>query len=118
MPPPRPNYQFLPLPRPPKGKQSGPKPADKLGGEMITFFKQCVAKRQTYLGKIAEAWGTLVPLTLSEHCSLESLSRGTLTVVVDSSSHLYELKQLLLAGIQQQMFLVCKSTGLKKISLK
>jgi hypothetical protein len=115
---PRPNYQFLQLQRLQKVKQSGPKPADKLGGEMVTFFKQCVAKRQTHLGKIAEAWGTLVPLTLSEHCSLESLSRGTLTVVVDSSSHLYELKQLLLAGIQQQMFLACKSTGLKKISLK
>jgi hypothetical protein len=115
---PRPNYEFLKLQRLQKVKQSGPRATDKLGGEMITFFKQCVAKRQTHLGKIAEAWGTLVPLSLSEHCSLESLSRGTLTVVVDSSSHLYELKQLLLAGIQQQMFLACKSTGLKKISLK
>jgi hypothetical protein len=85
---------------------------------MVSFFKQCVAKRQTHLGKIAEAWGTLVPPSLSEHCSLESLSRGTLVVVVDSSSHLYELKQLLLAGIQQQMFLACKSAGLKKITLK
>jgi hypothetical protein len=101
-----------------KVKQSGPKPVDKLGGEMVTFFKQCVAKRQTNLGKIAQAWGTLVPATLSEHCALESLSRGTLTVIVDSSSHLYELKQLLLAGIQQQLLLACKSAGLKKIALK
>jgi hypothetical protein len=91
---------------------------EKLGGEMVAFFKQCVEKRQTKLGKIAEAWGTLVPANLSDHCSLESLSRGTLTVIVDSSSHLYELKQLLLAGIQQQMFLACRSTGLRKINLK
>jgi hypothetical protein len=115
---PRPNYEFLQLQRLQKVKQSGPPPADKLGGEMVTFFKQCVAKRQTHLGKIAEAWGTLVPPALSDHCSLESLSRGTLVVVVDSSSHLYELKQLLLAGIQQQLLLACKSAGLKKITLK
>jgi len=118
MPLPRPNYQFMQLQRLQKVKQSGPPPVDKLGGEMVTFFKQCVAKRQTNLGKIAEAWGMLVPATLSEHCSLESLSRGTLTVIVDSSSHLYELKQLLLAGIQQQLLLACKSAGLKKIALK
>ena len=41
-----------------------------------------------------------------------------LTVIVDSSAHLYELKQLLLAGLQQQLLLACKSTGLKKITLK
>jgi len=118
MPLPQPNYEFLKLQRLQKVKQSSPKPAEKLGGEMVSFFKQCVAKRQTKLGKIAEAWGTLVPLSLSEHCSLESLSRGTLVVVVDSSSHLYELKQLLLAGIEQQLKLACKSAGLKKITLK
>jgi hypothetical protein len=118
MPLPRPNYEFLQLQRLQKVKQSAPPPVDKLGGEMVNFFKQCVAKRQTKLGKIAEAWGTLVPASLTEHCALESLSRGTLTVVVDSSSHLYELKQLLLAGIQQQLLLACKSAGLRKITLK
>ena len=115
---PRPNLAFIQLQRLQKVKQSGPAATPKLGGEMVSFFKQCVTKRQTHLGKIAEAWGTLVPPSLSDHCSLESLSRGTLVVVVDSSSHLYELKQLLLAGIQQQLLLACKSAGLKKITLK
>jgi hypothetical protein len=41
-----------------------------------------------------------------------------LTVIVDSSSHLYELKQLLLAGLQQQLLLACKSSGLRKIALR
>ncbi len=96
-----------------------PSPAfDKLGPEMIRFFKQSVQKRQTKLGKIAECWDRLVPETLIEHCALESLTRGSLVVIVDSSSHLYELKQLLLAGLQQQILLACKSTGLRKITLK
>jgi hypothetical protein len=89
-----------------------------LGPELIGFFKQSVAKRQTKLVKIAEVWQVLVPSTLIEHCALESLNRGSLTVLVDTSSHLYELKQLLLAGLQDQLLLACKSTGLKKITLK
>ena len=89
-----------------------------LGQEMISFFKQSVEKRHTKLAKIAECWGALVPETLNDHCALESLSRGSLTVIVDSSSHLYELKQLLLAGLEQQLMLACKSAGLRKITLK
>ena len=91
---------------------------DALGPEMISFFRQSVEKRHTRLGKIAECWGRLIPETLSEHCALESYHRGSLTVIVDSSSHLYELKQLLLAGLQQQLLLACKSAGLRKINLK
>ena len=37
---------------------------------------------------------------------------------MDSSSHLYELKQLLLAGLQQQLLLACKPAGLRKVMLK
>jgi hypothetical protein len=98
-------------------KKTTPLP-DRLGPEMIAFFKQSVEKRHTKLSKIAECWATLIPETLNDHCALESYSRGSLTVVVDSSPHLYELKQLLLAGIQQQLFIACKATGLRKISLK
>ena len=89
-----------------------------LGPEMIDFFKRSVAKRQTKLGKVAEAWDALVPRFLAEHCALESLTRGTLVVMVDSSSHLYELKQLLLAGLEQQVLIACKSAGLRKITLR
>jgi hypothetical protein len=55
---------------------------------------------------------------LDAHCALESLNRGTLTVIVDSASHLYELKQLLLAGLQDQLLLACRSTGLRKVALR
>jgi hypothetical protein len=92
--------------------------ASPLGPEMVNFFQNSVQKRQTKLTQLAACWSQLVPETLADHCSLESLSRGTLVVLVDSASHLYELKQLLLAGLQQQLFLACKFAGLKKISLK
>ena len=89
-----------------------------LGPEMISFFKQSVQKRQTKLSNVAAAWSQLIPEMLNEHCALEGMSRGSLTVVVDSASHLYELKQLLLAGLQQQLLLACGSNGLRKIVLK
>ena len=68
--------------------------------------------------KLAEAWATLVPETLSEHCALEGFHRGTLTVLVDNSSHMYEMKQVLLAGLQEQLLIACRSAGLQKIALK
>ena len=96
-----------------------PAPATQaIGPELVSFFKNSVEKRHTKLGKIGDCWSRLVPELLSEHCALESFSRGTLTVIVDSSPHLYELKQLLLAGLQQQLIVACGSTGLKKISLR
>ncbi|HLL87841.1 MAG TPA: DciA family protein [Tepidisphaeraceae bacterium] len=94
------------------------RPADMIGPELIAFFKQSVEKRQGKLSKLAECWDALIPSTLADHCCLEGFSRGTLTVLVDSSSHLYELKQLLLAGLQDQLLLACKSAGLRKVTLK
>src|SRR5688500_11047972 len=96
-----------------------PAPAQApIGPELVSFFKHSVQKRHTKLGKIGECWSQLVPELLNEHCALESFSRGTLVVIVDSSSHLYELKQLLLSGLERQLLVACGSTGLKKVSLK
>ncbi len=101
-----------------RAKARAPFAGDALGPELVGFFKQSVAKRQAKLCQIATAWAGLVPETLDRHCALESLNRGSLTVLVDSSSHLYELKQLLLAGLQDQLLLACKTSGLKKVALK
>jgi hypothetical protein len=89
-----------------------------LGEEMVGFFNQTVRQRQTKLAKIAEAWALLVPESLSDHCTLHGLSRGRLTVLIDSSAHLFELKQLLLAGLEDQILMACRSGGLRKITLK
>ena len=99
-------------------KRSDAPAGSALGPELVSFFKNSVQKRQTKLAKIADAWSRLVPEMLAEHCALESLNRGTLTVLVDSASHLYQLKQLLLAGLQQQLLLACGHLGLKKIALR
>jgi hypothetical protein len=99
-------------------KGAAPRESPLLGGEVVHFFKQSVQKRQAKFGRIAQCWEQLVPAGLAEHCALESLHRGSLTVIVDSSSHLYELKQRLLDGLENQMKLTCLSAGLRKIMLK
>jgi hypothetical protein len=118
MPLPRPNQPFVELQRLQTNKQFRPKPAEKLSADLVSFFKQVVEKRQGKLGKIAEAWQSMIEEGLCDHCALESLHRGTLTVVVDSSAHLYQLKQVLLSGVQKKLLAQCKGAGLRKIALK
>lgn len=100
-------------------KQRSPRPTSiPLGEEMVEYFNRTIRRRQSRLSAIAEQWTLLVPELLCDHCTLHGLSRGTLTVLVDSAVHLYELRQLLLAGLQQQILLACKAEGLRKIALK
>lgn len=99
-------------------KQASAPDDSTLGPEMIAYFSQTVQKRQTKLGRMSEAWAQLVPETLLAHSTIYSYHRGTLVVLVDTAAHLYEIKQLLLAGLEDQLFLACKTFALRKISLK
>jgi hypothetical protein len=101
-----------------RAKQRALPQPDALGPDMLAFFKNSIQKRQSKLSAIAECWSRLIPEHLLEHCALEGFHSGTLKVVVDSSPHLYELKQLLLAGLQQQILIACKPSGLRKVTLK
>jgi hypothetical protein len=107
-----------PLPRLARVKAAPPEVPDALGPQLVAFFKTSVQKRQTKLEKLADCWSQLVPELLNEHCALEGFSRGALTVLVDSASHLYELKQLLLAGLEKQLLTACAGAGLKKVVLR
>jgi|KBSMisStandDraft_5_1062788.scaffolds.fasta_scaffold1090503_2 hypothetical protein len=93
-------------------------PAAALGDDLVRFFKKSVQRPQQKLGVIGDAWRNLIPSTLLEHTALDAFFKGNLTVLVDSSSHLYELRTLLLSGLHQQLLIACKSSGLRKITLK
>jgi hypothetical protein len=89
-----------------------------LGEEAITLFNKDIRKRHEKFGKISEAWATLVPELLRERATLSAYTKGTLTVLVDSASHMYELRQLLGSGLEAQLKVACASEGLRKVSLK
>ncbi len=101
-----------------KWKTTRRKPVGRLGDEVISIFKKDIEKRQSKFGEIGGAWLQLVPEKLQEYAELSSLSRGTLTVLVQGSTNLYQLKQAMLAGLQVQLLHACRSEGLKKIVLK
>lgn len=89
----------------------------RIGESLVQFYKSTVQRTQKFAG-IAEVWETLLPPELLAHTCLESFRAGTLTVLVDSSSHLYRLKQLLLQDLQKRMLELCRGRGLKKITLR
>jgi hypothetical protein len=95
-------------------------PADlgTIGASLVEFFKGSVQKRQAKLGKLGAAMALMVPEPLLGHCCVESFNRGTLTILCDSSSHLYDLKSLLLAGLEKQLLAACKSAGLSRVVVK
>lgn len=101
-----------------RAKQPRRRETPMLGGDLVSFFKQHVQKRQGKFERIAEVWSQLIPSTLLPHTCLESFHAGTLKVLVDSSSHLYELKTVLLAGLERQILLAAGPAGLRKISPK
>lgn len=115
---PVPDETFLLLQRMARHKSTRAPETAPIGDALVEFFKKNIEKRHTKVGKVTESWIKLVPPSLCDHCTLEGMHRGTLTVLVDSSSHLYELKQLLLAGLEQQLTLACKAAGLRKVTLK
>lgn len=101
-----------------KWKSAKPYTPHVLGEDAIELFNTQIKKRHAKFGKLSEAWGTLVPAMFQEHTMLATFVRGVLTVHVDSSPHLYELKQLMLAGLEDQLLLACRGEGLKKLTLK
>ncbi len=92
-------------------------PAQNLGASLVGFYKANVERTRKFAG-IGQAWESLVPSEMLEHCCLQSYRTGNLTILVDSSPHLYRLKQLLLAGLDRQMRETCRALGLKKITIR
>jgi hypothetical protein len=89
-----------------------------IGADLVDFYKEHVERRQNRFGKLADIWATFIPSTLLPHTCLESFHAGTLKVLVDSSSHLFELKTVFLAGLEKQILLAGRSAGLRKITTR
>lgn len=81
-------------------------------------FKREVERPYKQLGAIVELWEQFVPADVLPHTRLESLARGVLRVIVDSSSQLYELDRLLRGGIERQLIMAHKGPAFRKVQLR
>jgi len=70
---------------------------------MALLMKHKLGKKVRQVGKLAAIWDEILPATIREHTALDSFNRGVLTVLVDSSSHRYQLQTLLAAGLQKEI---------------
>jgi hypothetical protein len=74
-----------------------------LGQPLAVLMKYVLAKKVRQLGKLAEIWDELIPAEIREHTALDGLNRGTLSVIVDSSAHRFQLQTLLMAGLEREL---------------
>lgn len=89
-----------------------------LGSEVLRFYRVYAQKRQPALVALAALCQQLIPELFHPHFAIESFHRGTLTLLLDSAPHLYELRQLLLAGLERQLLVAGAPHGLRRIQLK
>jgi hypothetical protein len=74
-----------------------------LSESLAILMKHRLAKRVRQLSRLAEIWDEVVPGSIREHTAMESLNSGVLTVMVDSSSHRFQLQMLLAGGLQREI---------------
>ena len=77
--------------------------AARLGEVLLPWFEKVVAKPAEKLAGVVELWQALVPERLAKRSRLLALSRGTLSVAVDSASLLAELDGQLRGGVLRQL---------------
>jgi hypothetical protein len=66
---------------------------------MGILTRHVLAKRVRQLSSLAAAWDEVIPSSIREHTALEGFNRGTLTVLVDSAPHRFQLQMLLDGGL-------------------
>lgn len=87
-------------------------------GFMKAQFKRDVEKPYKQLVAMAELWPRLVPADLVARTKLETISRGVLKVIVDSSGALFQLDRLLRDGLETKIITQHKGPAFRKIQLR
>ena len=77
--------------------------AAPLGQSLAFLMKHILEKRVRQLGRLAEIWDECMPQAIRDHTALESFRDGTLTVMVDSAAHRYQLRTLLSGGLMKEI---------------
>jgi hypothetical protein len=81
-------------------------------------FKREVEKPHKQLGAMVDLWEAMLPPDITRHTRLESLAKGTLRVVIDSSARLYELDRMLREGLQDRIITAFKGPAFRRIQLR
>jgi hypothetical protein len=85
-------------------------------GELVSTFVQRLAPTEGRYDSVAQALAGLLPGTLHAHCRVGSLSNGSLKLLADGSSYLFEL-QLCKAVLLRELQRLCPGAKVRRIEV-
>ncbi len=88
-----------------------------MGSSIQQFLKKQVQPRMKKFAVVSQAWEMNLPEELVEHTCIESFRGGQLNVLVDSSSHQYELNLMLKEGLLDALREMCPNVSIRKIKV-
>ncbi|BAM03582.1 DciA family protein [Phycisphaera mikurensis] len=91
---------------------------DESLGFLAAAFQREVARPHKQLAGLVGVWNELVPPAVAGRTRLESLTRGTLSVAVDSSATLDVLDRLLRGGLRVEIIKANRGPALRRIRLR
>ena len=93
-------------------------PRDDSMAFVSAMFKRDIARPFKQLGELVELWEQLLPAELVAATRLESLSRGVLSVAVDSSARLYDLDRRLREGLERELITRHRGPAFRRVKLR
>jgi len=84
--------------------------------EALEGFVERLAPVHASASSVTEAWDVILPPNLRQHCTIGAITGGTIKVIVDAASYMYELqlcKDELLAELRR----LCPGAGLRRMQI-
>jgi len=83
-------------------------------GEVVVGFVEALERVPARYDSVTEALEGLLPPPMRGHCRLGQISGGSIKIVADSASYMYEL-QLCKAELLEELQRLCPGAGLRRI---
>jgi hypothetical protein len=85
-------------------------------GDLVAPFVQALRPVHERYDSLAEVWDDLLPDNLRSHCRVGGLADGSLKVLADGSSYLYEL-QLCRGVLLRELQRLCPAAKVRRIDV-
>ena len=85
-------------------------------GEFVAGFVEALERVPARCDSLSEALQGLLPPPMRGHCRLGEISGGSIKIVADSASYMYEL-QLCKTELLEELQRLCPSAGLRRVQV-
>ncbi len=85
-------------------------------GDLVLGFVDGLSPVHSQYDSVTQAWEDLVPSGLRAHCRIAGIGNGSLKVLADGSSYLFEL-QLCKAVLLRELQRVCPGAKIRRIDV-